>query len=217
VDVRNGVLTTNFEIKALEDITLFTDSLDVHVVITEDTIRSLQNHSMMAVMRTMQPDAAGEHIPSTWVMNDMLPYTRTWTFNPTTVNPDRLKVTVFIQNRQTKEVLQVNSSRNLNIFNGPVGPVATEPLGDEDGAEILDLNLYPNPTKEQFQVDFGTALKGEYSWQLVDLLGRRLRAGELGPGEQNLKVKTDGLTPGVYIFSVYNETVYSQRKVVIYR
>ena len=217
VDVRNGVLTTNFEIKALEDLALTTDSLDVHVAITEDTIGSLQGHNLMSVMRVMLPDGAGEHIPSSWVMNDMLPYTRTWTFNPTTINPNRLKVTVFIQNRQTKEVLQVNSSRNLNIFNGPVGPVSIETLADEDGAEILDLDLYPNPAKEQFQVDFGEALKGEYNWQLVDLLGRRLRTGELRAGDQNLQVQTTGLTPGVYIFSVYNETVYSQRKVVVYR
>lgn len=147
-------------------------------------------------------------------MGDVLPYTRTWTFDPTQIDPTQLKVTVFVQNRQSKEVLQVNSSRNLNLFNGPV---AIEELADEDGAEILDLNLYPNPAKEQFQVDFGAPLKGDYNWQLVDLLGRRLKDGQLQPGLQNLQIQTDGLTPGVYIFSVYNETVYSQRKVVIYR
>jgi len=214
VNVQNGVLSTAFEIEALEDVMLLTDSLDVHVAVTQDSIPSLQAHTMMSVMKVMLPDGAGEQIPSTWVMGDVLPYTRTWTFDPTQIDPTQLKVTVFVQNRQSKEVLQVNSSRNLNLFNGPV---AIEELADEDGAEILDLNLYPNPAKEQFQVDFGAPLKGDYNWQLVDLLGRRLKDGQLQPGLQNLQIQTDGLTPGVYIFSVYNETVYSQRKVVIYR
>ncbi|AFC23222.1 T9SS type A sorting domain-containing protein [Saprospira grandis] len=214
VNVQNGVLSTAFEIEALEDVMLLTDSLDVHVAITQDSIPSLQAHTMMSVLKAMRPDGAGEQIPSAWVMGDVLPYTRTWTFDPTQIDPTQLKVTVFVQNRQSKEVLQVNSSRNLNLFNGPV---AIEELADEDGAEILDLNLYPNPAKEQFQVDFGAPLKGDYNWQLVDLLGRRLKDGQLQPGLQNLQIQTDGLTPGVYIFSVYNETVYSQRKVVIYR
>ena len=119
---------------------------------------------------------------------------------------------VFVQSRTTQEVYQVATSRNLNVFNGPV---AIEEIPVEQGAELIDLNLYPNPTQSGFTVEFAEDLQAEYEWRVMDVLGRTLQTGKAEPGTRQFRVETENYSPGMYIFSINNETVYVQRKVII--
>jgi hypothetical protein len=139
----------------------------------------------------------------------------TWDFGSVTgvsYNPNNLKVVVFVQNRNTGEVYQVATSRNLNIFNGPV---TIDEIAAADGKEIMDMNLYPNPAQNMFNVEFNEELQGEYEWKVVDITGRILRRGIAQPGTKVFQVNTENFSPGMYIFSINNETVYAQRKVII--
>ena len=216
VSIQQGNMTITADLTALEDILY--DDYALHVVVTEDSIESFQSHNLMSVVRTMRPDASGTTLPGTWVEGDLLQVANTWDFGSVsgiTYNPNNLKVVVFVQNRNTKEVYQVATSRNLNIFNGPVTNV--DEIAMEDGKEILDLNLYPNPTQDFFNVEFNSELLGEYDWKVVDVAGRVLRYGMAEPGTKTILVNTENFSPGMYIFSINNETVYAQRKVIIAR
>jgi hypothetical protein len=216
VSIQQGNMTITADVSALEDISY--DDYALHLVVTEDSIESLQSHNLMSVVRTMRPDASGTTLPGTWVSGDLLQVANTWDFGSVsgiTYNPNNLKVVVFVQNRNTKEVYQVATSRNLNIFNGPVSNV--DEIAMEDGKEILDLNLYPNPTQDYFNVEFNSELLGEYDWKVVDVAGRVLRYGRAEPGTKTILVNTENFSPGMYIFSINNETVYAQRKVIIAR
>jgi hypothetical protein len=207
-------MTITADVSALEDISY--DDYALHVAVTEDSIESFQSHNLMSVLRTMRPDASGTTLPGTWVAGDLIQVANSWNFGSVsgiTYNPNNLKVVVFVQNRNTKEVYQVATSRNLNIFNGPVTNV--DEIAMEDGKEILDLNLYPNPTQNYFNVEFSNELKGEYDWKVVDVTGRVLRNGKAEAGTQTIMVNTENFSPGMYIFSINNNTVYAQRKVII--
>jgi hypothetical protein len=216
VSIQQGNMTITADVSALEDISY--DDYALHLVVTEDSIESLQSHNLMSVVRTMRPDASGTTLPGTWVSGDLLQVANTWDFGSVsgiTYNPNNLKVVVFVQNRNTKEVYQVATSRNLNIFNGPVSNV--DEIAMEEGKEILDMNLYPNPTQDYFNVEFNSELLGEYDWKLVDVTGRVLRNGRAEAGTKTILVNTENFSPGIYIFSINNKNVYAQRKVIIAR
>jgi hypothetical protein len=166
----------------------------------------------------MLPDASGTDLPDTWVTGDLIQHSFNWNFGAININykPAQLKVVVFVQNRNTKEVYQVSTSRNLNAYNGPL-PNGIDQVPMEDGAEILDVNLFPNPTQDGFTADFNMELVGNYEWRLMDILGRVLQRGELQAGTKSVYVNTENYSPGFYIFSANNESVYVQRKLVIER
>ena len=213
ISIQGGNMTITADVTAKEDILY--DDYALHVVVTEDSIISLQGHRLMSVVRTMRDDASGTTLPSTWVAGDLVQNQMTWDFGSVTgvsYNPNNLKVVVFVQNRNTGEVYQVATSRNLNIFNGPV---SFDEIAAADGKEIMDMNLYPNPAQNMFNVEFNEELQGEYEWKVVDVTGRILRRGNAQAGTKIFQVNTENFSPGMYIFSINNETVYAQRKVII--
>lgn len=184
-------------------------------VITEDSIVSILNHQTMAVMRKILPDPGGDTLlsePLAYIDSFLIDHE--WIYDPNIYNPNNLEVVFFVQNNVTKEVYQVATTRNLNIFDGPV---SVDDLEDKDGLELLSLKLFPNPTQNQFFVEFSQHLQSEYDWQVVDVTGRVLKSGVAMPGTRRMEVETNNFSPGMYIFTIKNENVRIQRKVIIAR
>ena len=208
----NNTLSSKIYFKALED--LPSANYALHVAITEDSLLTLTNHRTMAVMRDMIQYSYNNRA---WITEDADTVEISWPFNPQThPNPNRLKLTAFLQNIATQEVYQVIGSRDLNIFNGSVD---TLDVNVEEPVEttIFDMVLFPNPTEDAFRVQFSTALKTDYDWQLFDALGRELQSGSVQEGTENIDVNTALLSSGMYIFAIRNDAVYAQRKVVVRR
>ncbi len=130
-------------------------------------------------------------------------------------NPSHFQAVVFIQNNNTHEVFQVATSRDVSGYR--VGPFITVDKieGDAALAELNTMNLYPNPARNYFKVDFDENLKRDYQWKLVDLRGVEIRQGAIQMGENSLEVDSQDLPTGVYIFVIQNDKVFSQRKVII--
>jgi hypothetical protein len=221
--VATGASTGNavalIEVEALKDMPF--DEYRVHVVITEDSLRSTQRHNMMSVVRTMQTDissfidgTAGTPFDRSFAAGDIVPVSINWEFQTNTYRRGNLRINVFVQSEGGKEVYQVATSRDLTVFNGPVN---VEELPMAEGKEIIDFKLYPNPAQDYFNVEFNQPLEGEYDWQVVDMLGRVLQQGKAQPGDRMIQVQTEQYAGGMYIFSIHNETVYSQRQAIIAR
>ena len=194
-----------------------------HAVITEDSLGGIPNtHKMMSVVRTMLPNAAGTSYEFAWAAGDAQTLTLSSTFpvklsNTSSFNtykPSNLRLVVFVQDDSSKLVHQVATSRNLTIYNGAV---AVEELPMEEGKEIMEFNLFPNPAQDQFNIAFDQALQGEYQWRLVDMLGQTLREGRAQAGTEQLTIPTNEYASGMYIFTINNDKVYSQRQVIIAR
>lgn len=215
----SGTAAVVVEVEALKDMPL--DNYIVHAVITEDSLRSTQRHNMMSVARAMLADVAvvpggtsGTPFLQPFVTGDVVPVTLNWTFQTSSYRRTNLRMNVFIQNGATKEVYQVATSRDLTVFNGPVN---VEELPMAEGKEIIDFKLYPNPAQDYFVVEFNQPLEGEYDWQVVDMLGRVLHQGKAQAGDRTIEVQTERFASGMYIFSIHNENVYSQRQAIIAR
>lgn len=221
--VATGASTGNavavIEVEALKDMPF--DQYRVHVVITEDSLRSTQRHYMKSVVRSMQADISsvtagtgGTPFDRSFAAGDIVPVSINWEFQTNTYRRANLRINVFVQNQISKEVYQVATSRDLTVFNGPVN---VEELPMAEGKEIIDFKLYPNPAQDYFNVEFSQPLEGEYDWQVVDMLGRVLQQGKAQPGDRTIQVQTEQYAGGMYIFSIHNETVYSQRQAIIAR
>jgi large repetitive protein len=214
-----GTAAVVVEVEALKDMTF--DNYIVHAVITEDSLRSTQRHYMKSVVRAMLADVAivsggtsGTPFLQSFAAGDVVPVTLNWSFLTSDYRRTNLRMNVFIQNGATKEVYQVATSRDLTVFNGPVN---VEELPMAEGKEIIDFKLYPNPAQDYFVIEFNQPLEGEYDWQVVDMLGRVLHQGKAQAGDRTIEVQTERFASGMYIFSIHNENVYSQRQAIIAR
>jgi len=215
--INNGVLTTDIVVEAMQD--LPSAEYTLRVVITEDSLQTVvNNHITTAVMRAMLPDYAGTRYSQPWATGTTDTLSITWPYSTTThPNAARLGVTAFMQNVSTKEVYQVISSRDLTIFIGGVDTldVSVDQIEDKPGYEVVNMKLYPNPAQDLFNVAFDKELDGDYEWQLIDAVGRVLKYGKVQHGTSRMEVETRELTSGMYIFTMKNENVYTQRKVII--
>ncbi|BDS11214.1 T9SS type A sorting domain-containing protein [Aureispira anguillae] len=210
-----GNFTIEATVEALIDINTVQE-YQIHTVITEDSLvyASGNNDMVHAVVR--KDDRTGANVYNkTWSVGETMQATLSWNHTGTNVsyNPGRFQAVVFIQNTGTKEVYQVNTSRDVNGYWVGVDQIQAEP----ELNEINSMNLYPNPAQQYFKVSFEEPLKKDYNWKLVDLRGVEVKSGMVQAGEQTLEVNDYDFPTGVYVFVVYNDHVFSQRKVIINR
>jgi PKD repeat protein len=74
-------------------------------------------------------------------------------------------------------------------------------IGIDDVANQIGLNLFPNPSNDQTQLNFVLDKKSTVSIDLIDVLGRNVLnvyAGVLQPGEHNPTINLSSLSNGVY-------------------
>jgi hypothetical protein len=213
LSIQNGNMVITADVTALEDINY--DDYALHIVVTEDSLMSFQNHKMLSVVRSMRPDPSGTSLPNTWSAGDMVQNSMSWNFAAVqgiNYNSNNLRVVVFVQNRNSKEVYQVATSRNLNIFNGPV---SVDEIAEETRSELIQVNLYPNPSNSGFNVEFDQDLTENCDWKLVDLTGKILQNGRVEAGNRLFRIETENYSPGIYLFCIQNQKVFVQRKVVV--
>lgn len=222
LNITGNQLSSKVIIKALDNMP--SDDYSVFVSVTEDSVQlqgGANPHYGMAVNRKLLDGPYGYIRSKAWTLGDVDTISPSWNFSTNAVQFDKtnFELVTFIQNKNTKEVYQVNSTRNLTIFAGSVDSVKiiVEELENKDGIEITTMQLYPNPAQNAFNVEFDKALEGDYQWRLVDAIGQRVREGEVQAGTDLMQVNTAEFPSGMYIFSIYNDKVYTQRKVLISR
>jgi large repetitive protein len=181
--------------------------------ITEDDVWNGRGFPMKSVLRKFIPDASGFPYQRSWTPGQSVAESGSWVYNFGNLNPNKIEAVVYIQNNNTKDVLQVATSRDLSIF----PPVGTESVEEEAAAreDILGMNLFPNPAANYFNVSFDQPLSDDYQWALIDVLGRVLLNGKATSGTTQMTVDTDRLSEGTYFFVIRNDKAYAQRKVVI--
>ncbi|MDC0231481.1 T9SS type A sorting domain-containing protein, partial [Aureispira] len=187
----------------------------VHTVVIQDSFTyNSGGFNMLSIMRKMLPNAAGQRYNQSWNTNDFFTATENWDYSGeigfSSFNSNQLEVIVFIQNMDTKEVYQVQTTQDLTKYTVPV-----EELEGELSMEIIDLKVYPNPSSDQFTVEFDKELQGAYDWRLVDITGRIFQTGIAQRGTKSFIINADRLVSGTYFFVINSEKVYTHRKLVV--
>jgi len=217
ITITTPVITGN-TINVTSTVTALVDKVQadyaVHTVVVQDSFTINSNgFDMLSVMRKMLPDASGQTYNQSWAIGNSVTAGESWNFtnelNQASFNPDQLEVIVFIQDMNTKEVFQVQTTQDLNKYIG-VGKI------EEDvTAEITNMNVYPNPSSDLFNVEFDEELVGDYDWRVIDVTGRILQTGTVNTGTRRFVIDAEKLAPGAYYFVINSETVYAQRKLIV--
>ncbi len=212
----NSGMQATVRVTALQDMPASVYS--VMATVTKDSLVTLTGHTTMAVMLANFPNNVGTIAPSVWAAGDQFDVNISLpSVNPSMhPNTSLLQLVVYVQDidANPKEIYQVETTRNLNIFTGGVDSLDVS-VTDLPGVEATQFKLFPNPAVQQFQIAFETPLEDAYEWQLVNALGQPVRRGEALEGTDNIYVDTDDLTAGFYVFIISNKNVYAQRKVII--
>jgi hypothetical protein len=183
------------------------------IAITEDEVYNNRAFPMKAVLRKFLPDATGYSYQQSFIAGQSFNHSASYLYPFANINPLNLQAVVYLQNNANKEVLQVATTRDLSIYN----PIGTEAIEEDNPVfkDIQGMNVFPNPASSVFFVSFEQELRENYQWNLVDLLGRVVSSGKATEGTKLIELHAQHLSEGTYFFTIQNQKVYAQRKVVI--
>ncbi|MFC2116455.1 T9SS type A sorting domain-containing protein [Bacteroidota bacterium] len=183
---------------AAKELTLFT-------VILEKTNENFEN-----IARKILPDAGGLSYNQEWQAGDQENTTVNWDQPYAFLGEDNIAVVVFIQDDQTKEVLQ---AAKYNIQGVPTSV---------SGPEVIPGNkirIYPNPARDLVNIQFGGTIT-ESLWLFIhDFSGRLIRMEEIPYGTDIHSISMADKKPGMYIleFLDLNQTqVIHRKKLLLY-
>jgi hypothetical protein len=192
----------------------------INMLITEDSLLhkngkqvNTNGTPIHAVVRKDYPSNSTNTFDRSWEIGDQVSLTHTYSSTDLNYIPNRFQAVVFIQAQldSAREVFQTATTRDVSGYWVGVDQVSSE----EELNEIKDISLYPNPARDYINIDFPEALKKDYNWKLISIGGITVKEAVVHAGEQSLTINNYDLPSGVYVFMIYNDNVYSQRKVII--
>lgn len=87
----------------------------------------------------------------------------------------------------------------------------------EQSKEISNLNIYPNPSKSNFNISLTNENAEVISYEMINVLGQSVRKETLGnnKGEVKYNIETSGIEAGVYFVKVNAGNATSVKKITI--
>lgn len=155
-------------------------------------------------------DAAGTSYSSNWAVGDIKTNAFTWPFTTSNVyDPQKLAVIVFVQDNVTKEIYQAGYlGIGSNVITGIFDP----------NEETSTVTLYPNPANDLTNVVLNGSLAGDYSWCVIDGLGRIVDQGIAADQADDFTINTQAYPSGFYTLRLSNAAsgIKTQKFVVVH-
>jgi hypothetical protein len=164
------------------------------------------------IMRKLLPDAAGLSIPAksaTIILskNESAILTTEDISIPGVVDPTKLALVVFVQEINSKDILQAK-----------LLPALSNPFTIITGVEPLlsdRIHIYPNPADRELTVELPAPAGTPMSLQLIDQLGRVAFSGTLNEGEQKKTISTETAAGGMYFIQIGTGKEAVRKKVLV--
>ncbi|MCO6482666.1 MAG: T9SS type A sorting domain-containing protein [Flavobacteriales bacterium] len=83
-----------------------------------------------------------------------------------------------------------------------------------DRSALGDLLIYPSPAIDLLNVHLPDALPANTTWDIVDLMGRLVMHGPIGPATQPVQIPVEGWAGGVYCLRLYSSGFVSTTRFV---
>ncbi len=201
----NGIVKLRATLRNITPNTVDLNGHNIFFVITEKSITesSLMGSNihteLVYVARQILPTAAG--IPLTDMLGTGDVFTTReilWeTNNLETPNANNAAIAVFVQSRTAASLSVMQASvytsasmpePDLNLITGIENPVWA------DG-----IQLYPNPARESFIIEFPEATAGLVSFEIMDMNGREVHAGQAGAQQRRATIDVTPWANGMYI------------------
>lgn len=187
---------------------IISGDLKVHVVLIEDPVEytsppgSNGETSFPHTMRAMFPDASGSSI-GTPTINQADNFSFTYTI-PVSLVTSNLKVVVFIQDDDTKEVHQAAlATSNVGIY--------------ESNTSLSKFNIYPNPSKDVATLKYKLENDNNVKISVYNSIGELVYHEDLNSvkGSQSFKLNTSNLTNGIYLVTLSTDGQIFSRKLSV--
>ncbi|RED94649.1 carbohydrate-binding protein [Marinoscillum furvescens] len=94
-------------------------------------------------------------------------------------------------------------------FSDGSGARRAESIAD---TKATQLQVYPNPVRDQLKVDLGTG--GFQQYVVYDLNGKAVRSGAIASDRQHLEIDVEDLHQGIYLLHVIGKTSNQQLKII---
>lgn len=163
------------------------------------------------VLRKFLPDASGTPLTSLSASAPAQEVIASYDMRHVTRLPNGqyapFAVIVFVQNLETKEVLQTAIRQDGNAATSVV-------TGIETPAET-GIRLYPNPADHALNVILSAPVKNETPLKVYDMFGRHVYGGTFGAGEDRKVIETKSLPTGVYLIELLTPEGRTRKKVMV--
>ncbi len=170
----------------------YSDYIQLYVVVMESLVTTYEGTNGDMEFRNVAldilPTPGGKLLGENWYEGVSMNLTNQWTYKPYVEDVDDLIVVAFVQDRNTREILQAAVSYKTT----PTG------IGDRY-SEISELMVYPNPAKDQLYVNLGSRSDHSGIMEVYDLSGRMVLNLETQPGYQIFSLDVQELPGGMYL------------------
>lgn len=170
----------------------YTEYIQLFVVVMESLVTTYEGTNGDTEFRNvaldMLPTPSGKLLGENWYQGVSMNLTNQWTYKPYVEDVDDLIVVAFVQDRNTREILQTA----LSYKTTPTG------IGDRYD-EISELMVYPNPAKDDLYVNLGARSDHQGIMEVYDLSGRMVLNLETQPGYQIFSLDVQDLPRGMYL------------------
>jgi hypothetical protein len=183
----------------------------VQVALVEDGIGSGR-----ATMRKFLLSPGGQIINGAWVRNQQRIVSRdTAAIDVPIKDPSRLRLVAFIQNRTTREILQVTST----VAAPKQGRLVVGLPEDEWMESLQNVAVYPNPAKGTFYLSVPKEVEAEGRWKLLDQRGVAVRSGSFDQAQNGvIQVDVRDLPESIYIVALLGpDDKFIYKKLMILR
>lgn len=208
LSIVDNKVKADVKLKSLYEYGNDNSQLDVQVLVVERDLTNIQSltgkTSFDYVARKFLPDASGNQFFGKWLKDETKnTISLEWEIASFVKNKDNLGVVIFVQDNETKEVLQSNYYGPNKYVTTVLGPITKTDIN----IKFDDFGIYPNPASHNVNIclisnkeNIKVGIMKDFV--MFDLLGNVVKTGCLNFSEGNHKLNISDLSEGVYFMKI---------------
>ncbi len=186
----------------------YSNNLQLYLVVIESEVTAYRGDNgdthFRNVVLDMLPSPAGKLLGSDWEWGKTDSVSYTWDYLSYVEDIDDLGVIVFVQDRETRRILQSASSHMVSELGFKM-----------EHSDAVSLSLYPNPATELVNINLGERATREGRLEITDISGRVVMESEVLPGYSIYQLQISSLPQGIYMISWFEQGELKGREKLI--
>ena len=172
------------------------ENIQLYVVVIESSVNAYTgingDTAFRNVVLDMLPTPAGKLLGDNWSLGSSDMRVNTWIYKPYVEDIEDLAVVAFVQDRNSKQILQAAVDYKTPQVGIGKNPVTMEAL-----------HIYPNPARSIVNVNLGRPSERDGRFEVVDMNGRIVLSEHVPSGYQVYQLDVQILNRGFYVIQWY--------------
>ena len=186
--------------------------ISTFVAVIEEEINGINagdntNITCKNVVKKLLPNASGMIYNKAWELGDSEEFTTTWTLKNIHGTTDNIKVVIFVQNVNSREVYQAHIIKNADISTG---------INNLNIAQNkFDFIMYPNPATDEVYIVLSNNLPTNSYVQMFNTTGLMIYKKPIEQDKKIIKLDLEYLSGLHYVRIISENRVLSSKKIVV--